>query len=238
MRIPQGQVTVRQIAALYPYDNELLAIEGTGKMVKDALENAARFFSRNGMPGFNYDMAEGVDYQIDPSRPEGDRIRNLTWQGKPLTANQKLRIALNNYRAGGSGGYQMFQNAKVVWRSAEDIRDLVDSLLHRTQNNPRRSNRKLEAGEAKKPSWSRVSALLLLDAQFRLQLPVGRLFIVRLQSRLAIGLRIARARSFALQRPSQQNRGIVVRRIARQHRAEAIGGRRVLSARATAPRPG
>ena len=123
--IPQGQVTVRQIAALYPYDNQLLAIEGTGKMVKDALENAARFFSRNGMPGFNYDMAAGVDYQIDPSRPEGDRIRNLTWHGKPLAADQKLRIALNNYRAGGSGGYQMFQNAKVVWRSPEDIRDLV-----------------------------------------------------------------------------------------------------------------
>jgi 2',3'-cyclic-nucleotide 2'-phosphodiesterase (5'-nucleotidase family) len=103
----------------------LLAIEGTGKMVKDALENAARFFSANGMPGFNYDMAEGVDYEIDPSRPEGDRIRNLRWQGKPLAADRKLRIALNNYRAGGSGGYQMFQNAKVVWRSPEDIRDLV-----------------------------------------------------------------------------------------------------------------
>jgi 2',3'-cyclic-nucleotide 2'-phosphodiesterase / 3'-nucleotidase len=125
VRIPRGQVTVRQIAALYPYDNQLLAIEGTGKMVKDALENAARFFSGNGMPGFNYDMAEGIDYEIDRSRPEGDRIRNLRWQGKPLAADQKLRIALNNYRAGGSGGYKMFQDGKVVWRSPEDIRELV-----------------------------------------------------------------------------------------------------------------
>ena len=101
---PQGQVTVRQIAALYPYDNELLAIEGTGKMVKDALENAARYFSGNGMPGFNYDMAEGVEYEIDRSRPEGDRIRNLRWRGKELAPDQKLRIAINSYRAGGSGG--------------------------------------------------------------------------------------------------------------------------------------
>jgi len=58
VRIPKGQVTVGQIAALYPYDNELLVIEGTGKMVKVALENAARFFSESGMPGFNYDMAK------------------------------------------------------------------------------------------------------------------------------------------------------------------------------------
>src|ERR1019366_3353708 len=82
VRIPQGQVTVRQIAALYPYDNELLAIQGTGKMVKDALENAARYFSGNAMPGFNYDMAAGVEYEIDRSRPEGDRIVNLRWRGK------------------------------------------------------------------------------------------------------------------------------------------------------------
>jgi 2',3'-cyclic-nucleotide 2'-phosphodiesterase/3'-nucleotidase len=125
VRIPQGQVTVRQIAALYPYDNELVLIEGTGKMVKDALENAARFFSGNGMPGFNYDMAEGVEYEIDRSRPEGDRIRNLRRHGKPLAPDEKLRIAINNYRAGGSGGYTMFQGAKVLWHSSEDIRELL-----------------------------------------------------------------------------------------------------------------
>jgi 2',3'-cyclic-nucleotide 2'-phosphodiesterase/3'-nucleotidase len=125
VRIPQGQVTVRQIAALYPYDNELVAIEGTGKMVKDALENAARFFSGNGVPGFNYDMAAGVEYEIDRSRPEGNRIRNLRWRGKPLAPDQKLRIAINSYRAGASGGYSMFRGAKVVWRSSEGIRELV-----------------------------------------------------------------------------------------------------------------
>jgi 2',3'-cyclic-nucleotide 2'-phosphodiesterase/3'-nucleotidase len=125
VRIPQGQVTVRQIAALYPYDNELMAIEGTGKMVKDALENAARFFSGNGFPGFNYDMAAGVEYEIDRSRPEGDRIRNLRWHGHPLAPDQKLRIAINSYRAGGSGGYSMFQGAKVLWRSSQGIRELV-----------------------------------------------------------------------------------------------------------------
>jgi 2',3'-cyclic-nucleotide 2'-phosphodiesterase/3'-nucleotidase len=125
VRIPQGQVTVRQIAALYPYDNELVSIEGTGKMVKDALENAARFFSGNGVPGFNYDMAAGVEYEIDRSRPEGDRIHNLRWHGRPLAPDQKLRIAINSYRAGASGGYTMFRGAKVVWRSSEGIRELV-----------------------------------------------------------------------------------------------------------------
>jgi 2',3'-cyclic-nucleotide 2'-phosphodiesterase/3'-nucleotidase len=138
LRIPRGQVTVRQIAALYPYDNELYLIEGNGKMVKDALENAARYYlscegARCSEPplinrkviGFNYDMAEGVEYEIDLTRPEGDRIRNLRWRGKPLAPDQSLRIAINNYRAAGSAGYVMFQGAKLLWHSQEEIRDMM-----------------------------------------------------------------------------------------------------------------
>jgi 2',3'-cyclic-nucleotide 2'-phosphodiesterase / 3'-nucleotidase len=138
VRVPKGQVTVRQIAALYPYDNELYAIEGTGKMVRDALENAARFYlscegARCGreplinreVAGFNYDMAEGVEYEIDLTGPAGDRIRNLRFQGEPLAPDRKLRIAINNYRAAGSAGYSMFAGAPVVWRSGQEIRDLM-----------------------------------------------------------------------------------------------------------------
>jgi 2',3'-cyclic-nucleotide 2'-phosphodiesterase/3'-nucleotidase len=136
--IRRGPVTVRQIAALYLYDNELYAIEGDGKMVKEALENSARYFLRcpdpacshgplvnRGVAGFNYDMAEGVNYRIDLRRPAGERIVDLRWRGRPLDPNQKLRIAVNNYRAGGSGGYGMFRGAKVLWESNADIRSLI-----------------------------------------------------------------------------------------------------------------
>jgi 2',3'-cyclic-nucleotide 2'-phosphodiesterase/3'-nucleotidase len=138
VRVPQGQVTVRQIAALYPYDNELYAIEGDGKMVKDALENAARYFlscqgarcsqlplTDRAVAGFNYDMAQGVAYDIDLTQPEGSRIRNLRWHGAPLAPDRKLRIAINNYRAAGSAGYSMFVAAKVVWHGGEEIRDML-----------------------------------------------------------------------------------------------------------------
>jgi 2',3'-cyclic-nucleotide 2'-phosphodiesterase/3'-nucleotidase len=138
VRVPKGQVTVRQIAGLYPYDNELYTIQGTGKMLKDALENAARYYLscagarcsesplvNREVIGFNYDTAEGVEYDVDLTRPEGDRIRNLTFQGKPLSPTQPLLIAINNYRAAGSAGYDMFKGAKIVWKSGEEIRDLL-----------------------------------------------------------------------------------------------------------------
>lgn len=136
-KVEPGPVTVRQIAAIYVYDNELYAIDGSGKMVREALENAARYFQScsgdcSSAPlinrhvfGYNYDMAAGVEYEIDLTRPVGDRIRNLRWHGRPLEDAQPLRIAVNNYRSGGSAGYSVFRGAKVVWRSTEEIRDLM-----------------------------------------------------------------------------------------------------------------
>ncbi len=137
VRFLRGPVTVRQIAALYVYDNTLFAVEGTGKMVREALENSARFYLsceddcshgpliNRKIIGYNYDMAKGVDYEVDLTRPEGQRIRNLRYRGKPLADDQKLRIALNNYRYGGSGGYSMFHAAPVAWRSGQEIRELM-----------------------------------------------------------------------------------------------------------------
>lgn len=130
VKIKKGPLTVRELAALYIYDNELYAIEGNGKMVKDALENAARYFLPDGKPnpaviGFNYDMAQGVSYEIDPTQPEGSRIVNLKFNNKPILPNQKLTIAVNNYRYAGSAGYTMFKDAKILYQSHRPIRDLM-----------------------------------------------------------------------------------------------------------------
>jgi 2',3'-cyclic-nucleotide 2'-phosphodiesterase/3'-nucleotidase len=137
VHIAKGPVTVRQLDALYLYDNELYVIAGSGRMVREALENAARWFLtcqadcrgetllNQRVIGYNFDMAEGVEYEIDLKQPEGRRIRNLRWHGQPLGDDQPLRIALNNFRAGGSGGYTMFRGAKLLWQSHEDIRDMM-----------------------------------------------------------------------------------------------------------------
>ena len=138
LRVARGPVTAREVAALYVYDNELYAVAGNGRMLREALENAARYFRTCPEPscergplldsdvrGYNYDMAQGVDYEIDLTQPAGSRVRHLLYRGAPLRDDQELRIALNNYRAAGSGSYTMFRGAKVLYRSGRDIRDLM-----------------------------------------------------------------------------------------------------------------
>jgi 2',3'-cyclic-nucleotide 2'-phosphodiesterase/3'-nucleotidase len=77
------------------------------------------------VPGYNFDIVQGIEYAIDLRQPVGQRVIDLCYQGAPLRDDQPLRIAVNNYRSAGSAGYSMFRGAKVVWRSNREIRELL-----------------------------------------------------------------------------------------------------------------
>jgi 2',3'-cyclic-nucleotide 2'-phosphodiesterase/3'-nucleotidase len=144
-RIPKGPVTVRDIAGLYEYENTLVTLELTGQQLKDALEHSAKYFREyqagksaselvdQRIPGYNFDMAEGVAYEIDLSKPFGQRIQNLKFKGEPLSPTQKLRVVTNNYRVNGGGGYTMYRGAPVVYRSSEEVRELIIDWVERNK---------------------------------------------------------------------------------------------------------
>jgi 2',3'-cyclic-nucleotide 2'-phosphodiesterase/3'-nucleotidase len=136
-RLPRGAVTVRDIAGLYIYENTLVVLEVTGQQLKDALEHSAEYFLPYApgktaaelvnaqIPGYNFDIAEGVSYDLDITKPVGQRIQNLRFRGQPLNPAQRLRLATNNYRVNGGGGYAMYKGAPEVFRSSEEIRELI-----------------------------------------------------------------------------------------------------------------
>jgi len=144
VHIPAGPVTVRQAAALYVYENTLYVVRMTGAQLKDALEHSAGFFSqwpfspaeRIQLPSYNADQASGVSYQVDLSKPVGQRIMNLQFRGKALDPAQMLRVAINNYRYTGGGGYAVYKGLPVLFRSSSEIRELLINYLERTKEIP------------------------------------------------------------------------------------------------------
>ena len=139
VQIPKGPVTVRQAAALYVYDNSLYTVEMTGAQLKDALEHAAGFYpawpAEAGvplkLPGYNADSAEGVSYEIDLTKPVGARVLNLSFRGEALDPAQKLRVAINNYRYTGGGGYSVYKGLPILESPGVEIRDLLIDYLTR-----------------------------------------------------------------------------------------------------------
>jgi 2',3'-cyclic-nucleotide 2'-phosphodiesterase/3'-nucleotidase len=151
-RIAKGPVSVRDIAGLYVYENTLAVLEVTGQQLKDALEHSAKYFKPyepgksprdlidEKIPAYNFDIAEGVTYDLDISKPIGQRIQNLRFRGQPLAPTRKLRLATNNYRVNGGGGYDMYKNAPVVYRGSEEIRELIIDWVERNKTIPVKPN--------------------------------------------------------------------------------------------------
>jgi 2',3'-cyclic-nucleotide 2'-phosphodiesterase (5'-nucleotidase family) len=147
-RIAKGPVTVRDIAGLYVYENTLVVLEVTGQQLKDALEHSAKYFRPyepgksaadlvdEKIPAYNFDIAEGVTYVLNISKPIGQRIEKLEFQGNRLAPTQKLRLATNNYRVNGGGGYTMYKGAPVVYRSSVEIRELIIDWVERHKTIP------------------------------------------------------------------------------------------------------
>src|ERR1041385_4767773 len=149
--IPRGAVTVRDIAGLYEYENTLVTVELTGQQLKDALEHSTRYFkdyqagkSLNDLvdpriPGYNFDVAEGVSYDIDLTKPVGQRIINLKFKNQPLAMTQKLKVVTNNYRVNGGGGFTMYKDAPIVYRSSAEVRELIIDWVERNKTVPTQS---------------------------------------------------------------------------------------------------
>lgn len=142
--IEPGPITVAQIAQLYPYENTLRAVKLTGAQVKAFLEQSAKYWVVDTdaagvprarpdprIPGYNFDILAGAEYTMDLSRPVGARIVGLSIAGKPMLPSDSFTVAVNNYRAGGAGGYDMLRNAPVVFESPVEIRDLLIQEVRR-----------------------------------------------------------------------------------------------------------
>ncbi len=147
--VPAGDVAIKNVADLYLYPNTVRAVKVTGAQVKDWLERSAGMFNQvepgkadqvllnPEFPSYNFDVIDGVTYQIDLSQPskfgpkgeplnaEAHRIVNLAYQGKPVTDDMEFVIATNNYRASGGGNFPGAGGDTIILEAPDTNRDVI-----------------------------------------------------------------------------------------------------------------
>jgi 2',3'-cyclic-nucleotide 2'-phosphodiesterase/3'-nucleotidase len=84
-------------------------------------------------------VAEGVTYDIDLTKSVGQRIVNLKFKGQPLSMTQKLKVVTNNYRVNGGGGFTMYKDAPVIYRSSAEVRELIIDWVEKNKTVPTQS---------------------------------------------------------------------------------------------------
>lgn len=125
--IKEGDICVSDMFNLYKYENMLYVMELTGKEIKGFLE-MSYFMWTNRMKGpedhlmlfqepieegkrvnfknfsFNFDSAAGINYTVDVTKPQGEKITILSMaDGTPFEMDKVYKVALNSYRGNGGG---------------------------------------------------------------------------------------------------------------------------------------
>ena len=126
--INAGDVTMADMFKLYRFENLLFVLRMTGEEIRKHLEysydmwtntmkspedhalrlndNSKDDQQRTGFQyyTFNFDSACGIDYEVDLTKPDGEKVKILRFtNGVPFDEKKWYKVAMNSYRANGGG---------------------------------------------------------------------------------------------------------------------------------------
>lgn len=129
--VKAGTLVYNDLFTIYPFENQLYVVKMTGKEIKDYLEYSYDLWintydketlhllkiadapdPRTGQANwsfvnrfYNFDSAGGLVYEVDVTRPSGERVvvRSMA-DGTPFALDAEYDVAMTSYRASGGGG--------------------------------------------------------------------------------------------------------------------------------------
>ena len=160
--IEAGDVTIADMFKLYKYENDLYVMKLRGHEIRKHLEMSYDQWvntmtspadhimllsddNTSTRPGFknltfNFDSAAGIDYEVDVTKPDGQKvsIRRMS-NGEPFVESKWYRVAMNSYRGNG-GGELLTKGAgipaeelesRIIWKSEHDQRYYILKEIQR-----------------------------------------------------------------------------------------------------------
>ena len=144
--IKAGDVTQGDMFKLYRYENLLFVLRMTGEEIRKHLEFSYDMWG-NTMTSpddhalrlndaskddqqrtgflyytFNFDSAAGIDYEVDLTKPDGQKVKILQMSnGQPFDEKKWYKVVMNSYRANGGG--------ELLTRGAGIPKDSLDSRV-------------------------------------------------------------------------------------------------------------
>ena len=165
--IKAGPVYMSDMFKLYRFENQIYTLRMTGREIRQLLEMSYdqwvntmkspedhimlltdRTWKDKQRMGFkfltfNFDSAAGIDYEVDVTKPDGQKVNILRFtDGRPFDETAWYRVAMNSYRGNG-GGELLTRGAgipldsipeRIEWMSERDQRYYLTQKIIREGN--------------------------------------------------------------------------------------------------------
>ena len=109
--IPGPVMTLRDAYSVFPFDNKVMHARVTGAALRQGLEQAA---ARVQDLGGGFPQVAGMAFELDATRPPGERIGAIHVGGRALDEAATYSIALTNYVFNGGDGVEAFLDGEVL----------------------------------------------------------------------------------------------------------------------------
>lgn len=163
-RIEAGDVTMADMFKLYRFENKMYVLNMTGQEVLGYLEESYDRWvntmkrpedhllllndtskddqQRTGFQNytFNFDSASGIDYEVDATKPNGQKVKILRMSnGEPFLMSKSYKVVMNSYRGNGGGDLltkgagipKEELNSRIIYQSPLDLRHyLTQEIEH------------------------------------------------------------------------------------------------------------
>ncbi len=106
--IKKGEMRVRDIYSVLPFDNYIVAIKVAGRQIKEALEHGVSAVEDE---EGRFPQVSGLSFKYSPSEERGSRIEEISVTGHPIDFDREYIVATNDFLAVGGDGYKAFGEA-------------------------------------------------------------------------------------------------------------------------------
>jgi 5'-nucleotidase / UDP-sugar diphosphatase len=114
----KGDITVRDIYTVFPFDNDAVILEMTGVELLEAFEAS--------VAGRSNHQIGGARMVFDPTRPVFNRILEVTVGGKHIEDNKMYRVVTNSYLTESEGATSAaFRAATSIHNTYDNLRDVL-----------------------------------------------------------------------------------------------------------------
>ena len=109
-----GPLTMRDVLSMLPFNNPIVKVEVSGKLLGDILEHGVARSAEDNEPG-RFPQVSGVSFKFDNRKLPGQRVSDIMVRGRPLDEKKTYTLATSDFLVSrGGDGYTMFKDAKVL----------------------------------------------------------------------------------------------------------------------------